>query len=80
VFWKEVETIKSQMIRTSLLNAEDILKEYKFILKCHRSYLININHIDKIEGNSQGYKLFLDNVSFAIPVSRNSIDKLQGLI
>jgi len=80
VFWKEVETIKSQMVRTSLLNAEDILKEYKFILKCHRSYLININHIDKIEGNSQGYKLFLENVSFTIPVSRNSIDKLQGLI
>jgi hypothetical protein len=80
VFWKEAEAAKNQMVRTSLLNAEGLLKEYKFILKCHRSYLININHIDKIEGNSQGYKLYFENVNFPIPVSKNSISRLQGLI
>ncbi|MBN1145600.1 MAG: LytTR family transcriptional regulator DNA-binding domain-containing protein [Bacteroidales bacterium] len=80
VFWREGELIKSQMIRMSLLNAEKILKEYKFVLRCHRSYLININHIEKVEGNSQGYKLYFENVNFPIPVSKNSIDKLQGLI
>ncbi|MFO7370655.1 MAG: LytTR family DNA-binding domain-containing protein [Bacteroidales bacterium] len=80
VFWREGELIKSQMIRMSLLNAEKILKDYKFVLKCHRSYLININYIEKVEGNSQGYKLYFENVSFPIPVSKNSIDKLQGLI
>jgi DNA-binding LytR/AlgR family response regulator len=80
VFWREGELIKSQMIRMSLLNAEKILKDYKFVLKCHRSYLININFIEKVEGNSQGYKLYFENVSFPIPVSKNSIDKLQGLI
>jgi hypothetical protein len=80
VFWKEGEIIKNQMVRTSLLNAEEILKDHKFILKCHRSYLVNVNHIDKIEGNSQGYRLFIENVGSPLPVSRNSVDKLQGLI
>ncbi len=80
VFWKEVGNIKSQLIRMSLLSAEEILKEHKFILKCHRSYLININHIEKVEGNSQGYKLYYENVNFPIPVSKSSVGKLQGMI
>lgn len=80
VFWKEGEGIKNQMIRCSLLYAENLLKEYKFIVKCHRSYLVNINFIDRIEGNSQGYKLFVENFSSPIPVSKPSVSKLQELI
>ena len=68
------------MIRCSLLYAENLLKEYKFIVKCHRSYLVNINFIDRIEGNSQGYKLFVENLSSPIPVSKPSVSKLQELI
>jgi hypothetical protein len=80
VFWKEGEGIKNQMIRCSLLYAENLLKEYKFMVKCHRSYLVNINFIDRIEGNSQGYKLFVENLSSPIPVSKPSVSKLQELI
>jgi len=80
VFWKEGGNIKSQMIRMSLLSAEEICKEHKFILRCHRSFLVNVNHIEKVEGNSQGYKLYIDHVDLPIPVSKNSVDKLQGLI
>jgi uncharacterized membrane protein len=80
IFWKEGEIVKNQMVRCSLLYAEELLKEYKFIFKCHRSFLININYIDRIEGNSQGYKLFFENVHFSIPVSKTSVEKLQELI
>ncbi len=80
VFWKEGDKPKSQMIRTSLLKVEDLLKEHKFIFKCHRSYMVNINFIDKIEGNIQGYKLFFENLDFSIPVSKNFANKLKELI
>jgi hypothetical protein len=80
VFWKEGETVKNQMVRCSMIYAEEIVKEHKFIFKCHRSYIVNINYIDRFEGNSQGYKLFFDNVSFPIPVSKSSTSKLQELI
>lgn len=80
VFWKEGKIIKSQMIRTSLSRAEELLKEQKFIFKCHRSYMVNINFIDKIEGNVQGYKLFFENLDFSIPVSKNFAYKLKELI
>lgn len=80
VFWKEGEKFKSQMIRTSLLKAEELLKEHKFIFKCHRSYMVNIKYIDKIEGNVQGYKLFFEDLDFTIPVSKNFVYKLKELI
>ena len=80
VFWKEELGIKSQMVRCSLTKAEEILKDYKFIFKCQRSYLANVNYIDKIEGSQQGYRLFFDKIDFPIPVSKNYADKLKELI
>lgn len=80
VFWKEGDIIKSQMVRCSMFSAEEILKEHKFVIKCHRSYMININFIDKIEGNSQGYKLYFENLNITIPVSKNAVSKLKELI
>lgn len=80
IFWKENDKINNQMVRCSMVNAEEILKEHKFIFKCHRSYIINITHIDRIEGNSQEYKLFFESISFPIPVSKNLVTKLKELI
>lgn len=80
VFWKEGNRIKNQMIRTSLKSAEDLLKEHNFIFKCHRSYMVNINYIDKIEGSIQGYRIYFENVDFSVPVSKNFAHKLKQLI
>ncbi|MFO7828852.1 MAG: LytTR family DNA-binding domain-containing protein [Bacteroidales bacterium] len=80
VFWKEKNGIKNQMIRTSLKNAEELLKEHNFIFKCHRSYMVNINFIDKIEGSVQGYKIYFEDVDFPVPVSKNFAYKLKQLI
>jgi len=79
VFWKEGNIIKNQMVRCSMVYAEELLKEHKFIIKCHRSYMVNINFIDRFEGNLQGYKLYFENVNFPIPVSKSFASKLQEL-
>lgn len=80
VFWKENLGVKSQLVRCSLTKAEELLKDDKFIFKCHRSYLANVNHIEKIEGSQQGYRLFFDKVDSPVPVSKNYADKLKELI
>jgi hypothetical protein len=80
VFWKEGDIIKNQMVRCSMTSAEEIVKEYKFIFKCHRSFMVNINYIERFEGNSQGYRLYFENINFPIPVSKNSATKLKELI
>ncbi len=80
IFWKEGDAVKRQLIRNTLQKAQQILSDFSFIMKCHRSYLVNVNFIEKVEGNSQGYKLFFDQVDFEIPVSRNAIDELKDKI
>lgn len=80
VFWKEGDAVKNQMVRCSMAYAEELLKEYKFIVKCHRSFIVNINYIDRLEGNLQGYKLYFEKIDFPIPVSKNFASKLQELI
>jgi len=80
IFWKDDGSVRNQMVRCSITAAEQFVKEYKVFFKCHRSYIVNISYIERFEGNSQGYKLFFENISFPIPVSRNSAAKLKELI
>ena len=80
VFWKEGEKIRNQMIRTSLKNAEELLEEYDFIFKCHRSFMVNTHYIDRIEGNVQGYKIHFEKIDFPVPVSKKFAYNLKQLI
>ncbi len=80
VFWKEGNIVRNQMVRCSMISAEDIVKDFKFIYKCHRSFVVNISYIERFEGNSQGYKLYFDGINFPIPVAKGSVDKLKELI
>jgi hypothetical protein len=80
IYWKDGDFIKKQLIRSTLLKTQDLLKEFNYIFKCHRSYIINVNYIDRIEGNSQGYKLYIENIDFEIPISKNSVSELKDKI
>lgn len=80
VFWKENGIVKNQLVRCSLTKAEQIVKEEKFIFKCHRSYLVNINFIENVEATPQGYKLTYDKIDFSVPVSKNFSNRLSELI
>ncbi|MFO7864094.1 MAG: LytTR family DNA-binding domain-containing protein [Salinivirgaceae bacterium] len=77
VFWKDDGIIKSQLIRSTLLKTQTMLEDYNYFFKCHRSYIVNINYIDRVEGNSQGYRLFFENLNFGVPVSKPSIKELK---
>jgi len=77
IFWKDGDTINSRMIRSTLTKAQDLLSDYSYVFKCHRSFIVNINYIDRVEGNSQGYRLFIENIDFEIPVSKTAVDQLK---
>ncbi len=77
IFWKDGDTIKSRMVRSTMVKAYDLLSEYSYVFKCHRSFIVNVNFIDRVEGNSQGYKLFFENIDFEVPVSKAAVDELK---
>lgn len=70
----------SALLRNTLLYAEGVLADYPQIFKCHRSFLVNLDRIQKVNGNSQGYRLVIPGLSDEIPVSRANSARLKELL
>jgi hypothetical protein len=80
VYWNDVTGIRTALLRSTLKRIENELEVYKSIFRCHRKYLVNIKKIDRITGNSQGYRLIYRDVKQRIPVSRSKGKRLCELI
>ncbi|GAB3709327.1 LytTR family DNA-binding domain-containing protein [Spirosoma flavus] len=57
------------LLRSSLSRMEKQIDRPN-IVRCHRSYVVNLNRIERVTGNAQGYKLHLLDGQFQIPVAR----------
>ena len=80
-FLKNEGDLKEKILRVTLTKIATELKEYTYIIRCHKSYIININDINDISGNARGYLLKSNLIPFDIPVSRSfSKQSLQKLI
>jgi len=80
IFRKKGKDYNKYLLRSSLQKAEENLKNFIFIFKCHRTSIVNINNITEITGNSQGYKLKFENIDEEIPVSRSYSNELKKRI
>ena len=63
--------IVRSLIRNTLKNIEPQIQEAGNLFKCHRAYIINLSYIEKVNGNSQGYRLQMKYLDKEIPVARN---------
>ncbi|NAS30993.1 hypothetical protein GTQ40_08440 [Flavobacteriaceae bacterium R38] len=71
----KTSAIESELIRATLKNVENNMSNP--FLRIHRSYLVNLNHVHKISGNSQGMQLFIKLTEESLPVSRSYINALK---
>ena len=62
--------LNKQIIHSTMKQVEEVLMDYKTIVRCHKSYIINLSFISKISGNSRGYLLNFDCEIEPVPVSR----------
>jgi LytTr DNA-binding domain len=73
VVFRQDSKIKKELLRSSLTRLEGQLLQ-EFIVRCHRSYIVNLHQVKTITGNAQGYKLHLGDNEMAIPVARKYSD------
>ena len=74
----EKNKLNGHLIRYTL---KDLDGQFKDLFRCHKSYIVNINHITKITGNTKGYKIVFDELpGIVIPVSRTKGKKIMSLI
>lgn len=78
IFYAFSNNNEKDLKRLTLKEFSDQLKSYPFIFKTHRSYIVNLNAIESVSGNAQGYALYLKNYSKrTIPVSRSKVQEFN---
>ncbi|GAB4025857.1 LytR/AlgR family response regulator transcription factor [Spirosoma koreense] len=68
VYLKNGQAVKP-LLRSSLSRLEKQIDRPR-IVRCHRSYIVNLDRVERVTGNAQGYKLHLAGGPFQIPVAR----------
>jgi hypothetical protein len=70
VVYCEGNQLKKQLLRSSLKRLENQIQS-NTTKRCHRTFLVNLSKVMKVEGNAAGYTLSLSETNMQIPVSRN---------
>lgn len=67
--------VKKKLLRGTLKSFENQLN-YSSIIRCHRSFIVNLSQVINVSGNAQGYNLQLRGCDCKIPVSRSYADEV----
>ena len=79
VYFSEPGGQQRRLIRNTLSGIESLLhKHFPPLMRCHRSYIVNLSKVEKVDGNAQGLLLKLKNCDVQIPVSRKFIPVLRS--
>ena len=71
VYTLENNLMKKHLVRCSLSKMKQQLEAYNKIKHCHRSFIVNTQHLNKITGNARNFNVHLNHLDFSIPVSRS---------
>lgn len=69
LYWQENGVVNKKMVRGNLKSIESQLAQ-PYIVRCHRSFLVNVRAIAQVAGNTGGYQLSLHDTDISIPLSR----------
>jgi DNA-binding LytR/AlgR family response regulator len=76
VWYQSQNKITKFMLRNTLRTMEDELQQ-ESIIRCHRSYLVNIERVKLIRREKDGLQLELDSIPpSAVPVSRTYMNEV----
>ena len=78
VFYWQDNKIATMLLRGTIKRVESETAQHTSLVKCHRAFIVNINHVESVKGNSQELKLALKNTATEIPVSRNHSQKIKN--
>lgn len=73
----ENNLIVCKTLRNTLKKSLEYLADSAEIVQCHRAYLVNLNKINSVKGNSQGLVLKLTNCGIEVPVSRGFVSAIK---
>ncbi len=80
IFHINAKGLQKEVLRSTIASMEQRFGGTD-IVRCHRSFLVNADQIDKVAGNAQGLRLQVNGIDGQeIPVSRSYIPMLRALL
>lgn len=70
------ELMRSSLSRLETQLDEQLPADRRPFVRCHRSYVVNLDYVERVSGNAQGYKLHLAQGALVVPVARKYNDTL----
>lgn len=70
--------VQSKMIRQTMNNIESQLNAYPYIIRCHRAFVVNLQHVRRASSSSSGLQLTLDATTLTVPVSKTYISLVRA--
>ncbi len=71
IYFEKEEGLQEVLFRTTLKKLELQLMACPGLWRCHKSFLINLDKIEEVSGNAQGYRLHFKKGALQVPVSRS---------
>jgi len=75
VFKKE-NKLTNSMLRSSMKKIEDQITRPE-LFRCHRTYIVQLRNVKRVNGNSQGYRLHFEGSTESVPVSRRLNEEIH---
>jgi hypothetical protein len=70
VIWETEGEVRKELVRITLTSFLDITKS-NTIVRCHKSYIVNLVKIISVEGNARSLMISLQGIDEQVPVSRS---------
>ena len=80
VYFLPEEKVNSSMLRATMNQVEDALKDYSSVVRCHRAFLVNLRQVDHLVSKSGVIQLLIKNCPEPIPVSRSHASAVKDSI
>lgn len=71
VYWQTGSDLSKELLRLTLLNFLKKVGPDKNIVRCHKSYIVNLDKVENVRGNARSLTLEIKGLDFEIPVSRS---------
>jgi len=71
---------QKQLCRTTIKHVESLLNSSPHFVRCHKSFLVNIQKVSGWKGNSDKIVLQLEECTEKVPVSRNFVPRVKKIL
>lgn len=71
--------VKKELLRNTLKRMELLLNDKGFI-RCHRSYIVNIENMETLKKANRSYQIKMKYIELPLPASKSFVPKLMELI